>query len=295
MKDQAVKANKRIRAAKTRKVSRSAGGTIAIFICLLPFIAMMIVPIYYAIIQSLKPMDEIFAFPPKFYVVRPTMENYSLMFTLLANMWVPFSRYLFNTVFVTIVATVGHILIAAMAAYPLSKFQFKLSWLNSLVVWGLMFTTAVLSIPQYLIMARLGMINTIWVYIIPSLGAPMGVFLMKNTMDQIPFALIESARMDGAGHFKIFWKIIMPQVKPAWLTLLVFTFSSVWAQSPTNLVFDENIKLLSMAIGQITSAGIARTGVANAAAVFMMLPSIIIFLFSQSSMVETMSHSGIKE
>ena len=210
-------------------------------------------------------------------------------------MRVPFSRYMFNSVFITLITTAGCVLLASMAAYPLAKYKLKVSWLFELVVLTLLFSTVVLSLPQYVIMARLHMINTYWVYIIPNLATPLGLFLMKQFMEGVPMALIESARIDGASHKLIFFRIVMPQVKPAWMTLMLFTFQSVWAQQPLNMVFDEQLKLINMAFTNVIAAGISRIGPSMASAVVLMLPLLLVFIMTQSNVIQTMSSSGIKE
>lgn len=284
-----------ISSRKRMSGGRTIAGNVFIFVFLGLMGAFMVLPLVYSIINSFKPFDELFAWPPRFFVKRPTLQNYSLLFKLASNMWVPFSRYVFNSVFVSIVATAGHVVIASMAAYPLAKFKLKLSWLFNIVLWALLFNGTVLWLPQYVIMARMHMINTIWVFIIPALASPLGLFLMKQFMEIIPVSLIESARIDGASHFTTLFKIVMPQVKPAWLTLAIFSFQAVWNQQPFNMVFDENLKLLNMALTQVISAGTSRLGPAMADAVVIMIPPIIVFLIAQNSVIETMSHSGIKE
>lgn len=280
---------------KNRRGNRSNAASIILLILLVIFGIIMVVPLFYAIIQSLKPLDELFAFPPCFFVRRPTLDNYTTLFELVANMRVPFSRYMFNSVFITLITTAGCVLLASMAAYPLAKYKLKVSWLFELVVLTLLFSTVVLSLPQYVIMARLHMINTYWVYIIPNLATPLGLFLMKQFMEGVPMALIESARIDGASHKLIFFRIVMPQVKPAWMTLMLFTFQSVWAQQPLNMVFDEQLKLINMAFTNVIAAGISRIGPSMASAVVLMLPLLLVFIMTQSNVIQTMSSSGIKE
>lgn len=280
---------------RLRRGGRSPVGNTALFVIMVALSALMIAPLVYSVINSMKPLDELFAFPPRFFVVRPTSENYSLLFKLVANLNVPFSRYLFNSVFITVVTTIGNVVIGSMAAYPLAKFNLRLGWLFDLVVLTLLFNGTVLALPQYVIMARLHLINTLFVYIIPNLAAPLSLFLMKQFMERIPMALIESARIDGASQFQIFFRIVMPQVKPAWMTLTLFTFQSVWAQQPLNMVFDESLKLLNMAFTNVIAAGISRMGPSMASAVVLMLPLIVVFLITQSNVIETMTASGIKE
>lgn len=278
-----------------RNGNRSNAASLFILIILLCFGLVMMLPLFYAVLQSVKPLDELFAFPPRFFVRRPTGESYTTLFELVANMHVPFSRYLFNSIFITVVTTAGRVLFSSMAAYPLAKFKLKVSWLFELVVLTLLFSGVVLALPQYVILARLHMINTYWVYIVPHLAVPLGLFLMKQFMESVPMALIESARIDGASHFRIFFGIVMPQVKPAWMTLLLFTFQDVWAQQPLNMVFDEQLKMLNMAFTNVIAAGISRMGPSMASAVVLMLPLLLVFLITQSNVIETMTSSGIKE
>lgn len=280
---------------RLRRGGRSPAGNLVLLVAMLALSAVMVAPLIYSVINSFKPLDELFAFPPRFFVVRPTGDNYSLLFKLVANLNVPFSRYLFNSLFITVVATVGNVVIGSMAAYPLAKYKLRLGWLFDVVVLTLLFNGTVLALPQYVIMARLHMINTLFVYIIPNLAAPLSLFLMKQFMERIPMALIESARIDGASQFQIFFRIVMPQVKPAWMTLTLFTFQSVWAQQPLNMVFDESLKLLNMAFTNVIAAGISRLGPSMASAVVLMLPLILVFLVTQSNVIETMTASGIKE
>ena len=280
---------------KYRRGNRSNVASAFLLIFLFAFGILMVLPLIYAILQSIKPLDELFAFPPRFFVKRPTAENYSVLFDLVADMRVPFSRYLFNSVFITVVATGGCVIIGSMAAYPLAKFKLKVSWLFELVVLTLLFNGTVLALPQYVILSRLHAINTYWVYIIPSLATPLSLFLMKQFMESVPMALIESARIDGAGQFLIFFRIVMLQVKPAWMTLLLFTFQAVWAQQPLNMVFDEPIKLLNMAFTNVIAGGISRVGPSMAAAVVLMFPLLLVFIITQSNVIETMTSSGIKE
>ncbi len=280
---------------KYRRGNRSNVASAVLLVLLFAFGLLMILPLVYAILQSIKPLDELFAFPPRFFVKRPTGENYTILFDLVADMRVPFSRYAFNSVFITIVATAGCVIIGSMAAYPLAKFKLKASWLFELVVLTLLFNGTVLALPQYVILARLGAINTYWVYIIPSLATPLSLFLMKQFMESVPMALIESGRIDGASQFRIFFQIVMPQVKPAWMTLLLFTFQAVWAQQPLNMVFDEPIKLLNMAFTNVIAGGISRVGPSMAAAVVLMLPLLLVFVITQGNVIETMTSSGIKE
>ena len=211
--------------------------------------------------------------------------------------WVPFSRYIFNTVLVTVVGTGGHLLVASMAAYVLSKYKFPGSDLFfSVVVTALLFAPQVLNIPNYLVMTQLGWIDTYWAIIIPAFATPLGLFLMKQFMEQIPDVLIEAAKVDGAKEGRIYLQIIMPLVKPATLTLIIFSVQNLWNNNGANFIYKEELKMLPYALQQIISGGVvARAGVGAAVTVFIMIVPIALFVAAQSNIIETMASSGIKE
>ena len=295
-----VYANKKLNSPKERvktrkKINRSRLGNAVIFFLLAVLGTFMALPIIYAVIQSFKPIEEIFMFPPRFFVINPTLENFSMLFQLASNLWVPFSRYLFNSIFVSVAATVGHVIFASMAAFPLAKYKFPGSKIMfNIVVLALLFSPQVTYIPQYVVMSRLNLINTYGALILPAFAMSLGLFLMKQNIMLIPDSFIEAAKLDGANEFKIFWKVIMPSVKPAWLTLVLFTFQMMWNNTGVTFVFNESLKVLPTIMNQIAAAGIARAGVGAAASIFLIIPPVVIFILTQSSIIETMSHSGIK-
>ena len=277
--------------------NRSAAGTAVVFLILLFTSLLMMMPFVYSIVQSLKPMEELFAFPPKFFVQNPTAENYQKLFQLTENLWVPFSRYVFNSVFVSVVGTALYILVASMAAYSLAFGDFPGAKLfNEIVVQALLFSSSVLAVSQYVILAKGRMLNTYWAVILPALSAPLGLFLMRQFMEQmIPKSMLEAAQIDGAGTFTTFWRVVMPVVKPAWLTLIIFTFQSLWSGAGNKYIYREDLKVLPTVLSQISAGGMARAGVAAAAAVVLMIPPILVFMAAQRNVLETMATSGIKE
>lgn len=277
--------------------NRSAAGTAVVFLILLFTSLLMMMPFVYSIVQSLKPMEELFAFPPKFFVQNPTAENYQKLFQLTENLWVPFSRYVFNSVFVSVAGTGLYILVASMAAYSLAFGDFPGAKLfNEIVVQALLFSSSVLAVSQYVILAKGRMLNTYWAVILPALSAPLGLFLMRQFMEQmIPKSMLEAAQIDGAGTFTTFWRVVMPVVKPAWLTLIIFTFQSLWSGAGNKYIYREDLKVLPTVLSQISAGGMARAGVAAAAAVVLMIPPILVFMAAQRNVLETMATSGIKE
>ena len=271
-------------APKRRKPNRSFWGDLGIYIMLIIIAVAMVFPLVFAVSSSLKPLDELFRFPPKVFPQRPTLDNFSDLFVTLSQSYVPFSRYLLNTVFITVVGTFGHLIIASMAAFVLA-----------IIVTALMFSGYVTGIPNYVIMSRLHMIDTFWAIILPAFAAPIGLFLMKQFMEGLPTALIEAAHLDGAGEFRIFWSIVMPNVKPAWLTMIIFSVQSLWNNSAATVIYSEAKKTLVYALQQIQAGGIARTGQAAAVQVITMIVPILIFVFSQRNILETMASSGLKD
>ncbi len=281
---------------KQRKPNRSLSGDITNIVILIFFGLFFALPLIYAISNAFKPLDEIFLFPPRFFVRNPSLENFQDLFILMQQSWVPFSRYILNTVFITVVGTVGHVVVASMAAYVLAKHKFPSRTLFfSIVVASLMFSYHVTAIPSYLIMSFLKWIDTYYAIIIPQLAYSLGLFLMKQFMEQIPDSLLEAARIDGASEFRVFWQIAMPTVKPAWLTLVIFVFQNLWNTTGGTYIYSEELKTLPFALQQILAGGIARAGVAAAVALLMMTVPITLFIITQSNIIQTMTTSGIKE
>jgi len=281
---------------KRKKYSGSVGGDIAIFIMLAFLGVFMLFPIYLSVIQSIKPVEEFFIFPPRLYAINPTMQNFVELFEAAGNMWVPFSRYLFNSIFVTITVTVSQVLFSSSAAYVLAKIKAPgVRFLNRVVEIALLFQSTVTFIMVYMVLAYLNMIDTYFAITLPFIATPLSLFFMRQFMGQIPDSMIEAAHIDGAGHFRTCWQIVMPNCKPAWITLIIFAFTAAWQITGWSYIFTESLKPLPTVLEQIRMSGIARMGVGAAAAVFIMTPPMVIFIFCQSNVLETMAHSGLKE
>lgn len=280
-----------------KRLNRSAAGTVVLFGFLMIYMFFMVAPMVLIIGNAFKPLDELWIFPPKFLPSQPTLKNFTDMFNIMSNSWVPFSRYVFNTVFITAVGTAGHILFSSMCAYPLAKKRFPgRNVIFSIIVMTLMFNATVTAVPNYMTMSILHWVDTEKALIIPAFAAPLGLYLMKQFMEQsIPDSLIEAAKIDGANQWRTFWAIVMPNVKPAWLTLMLLSVQSLWNVGATNFIFSEQLKTLSYALGQIVAGGLSRAGVGAAVSVVMMIVPISIFIISQSNIMETMSTSGMKD
>jgi ABC-type glycerol-3-phosphate transport system permease component len=280
---------------KTRKLNRSLGGDIALFAVLLFFGFFSAYPLIMTASNAFKPLDELFLFPPRLLPRNITFDNFRDLSELIGNSWIPFSRYFFNTILITVLGTVGHVIIASMAAFPLAKYKFPGRGIFfTLVVYSLMFAPQVTATPNYIIISGIGLIDTPSAIILPAIASSLGLYLMKQFMSQIPDELIESAKIDGASEYRIFFQIVMPLVKPAWLTLIILLFQRLWTTDGGNFIFSEELKPLSYALRQIAQGTIERAGTIAAVAFIMMIVPVTFFILSQSKVVETFSHSGMK-
>jgi ABC-type glycerol-3-phosphate transport system permease component len=278
-------------------LNRSAGGDAGITFMLSILGVIMFFPMYYVVIQSLKPLDELFMFPPRFYVINPTFDNFTDLFTLMSDSWVPFSRYIFNTVFITICGTCGNLVLASMAAYSLAKLRFPgRNAIFQMIVMSLMFHSTVNQVTHFIILSAFGWVDTYLSIIVPSMAGTMGLYLMKQFMESsVPDTVLESARLDGASEFRTFLIIAMPMVKPAWLTLMIESFKGLWNSGASIYIHSEELKTFNYAINQIITGGIARSGAGAAAIVIMMIVPIAVFVLNQSQIIETMGSSGMKD
>ncbi len=287
---------RRLFSNRTKKVNRSKTGNVVIFLFIGVIAAYSIIPLILMVSNSLKPISELFIYPPKWLPINPTFDNYKVLFSLMSSTWVPFSRYVFNTFFVTIATTVLHILIVSLAAYPMAKHTFRgKKLINTLVMYSLMFVPAVTDVVNYMTISGLGLINSYAAMIIPNVYYTLGLFLLRNYMTTIPTSLIEAAKIDGCTEWGILWKIIMPMAKPAWLTLVILMIQNMWSQPNNIYVYSEKFKTLPAALSQITTGGLVRVGAGQAVGVIMLIVPAAVFIVNQKKMVETMASSGIKE
>ena len=289
---------KKLRTRKHKVVlNRSAGGDAGITFMLTLMGAFMFLPMLYVVLQSLKPLDELWMFPPRFFVRNPTFKNYRDLFSLMNTSWVPFSRYIFNTVFTAVVGTFGNLFLSSLAAYAMAKIKFPGGKaMFKTVRTSLMFHSTVTSITSFIITRALQWVDSSWAIIVPAWATSLGLYLMKQFMEtNVSDAVLESARLDGATELRTFWTIAMPMVKPAWLTLIIYSFQGLWNQGSSIYIHSEQLKSFNYAIGQIMAGGIKRAGASAASTVIMMLVPILVFVISQSNIIETMGSSGMKD
>lgn len=276
-------------------------GTILKYLCMLCLVCFTALPLIYMISTAFKPIDELFIYPPRFFVRRPTMDNFYELLGALTSTDVPFSRYIFNSLFITISSVFLTVIVSGMGTYGLVKHNPQGSgFIMALVIAALMFSPHVTLIPSYMVVNHLHLINTYGALILPKIAVPFNFFLMERFMRQVPDAIIEAARIDGAREWTIFSKIMMPCVKPAWATLIVFSFVSSWNDYFTPLIFTSSqaMKTLPLTLQLIAggpgAANLGRAGAVAAATFLMTVPTVIIFTFMQGKVIETMAHSGIK-
>ncbi len=277
------------------RVNRSRAGNTVALMFLLILGAFMLLPLVFVVVNAFKPLEELFIYPPKLFVMNPTTDNFRSMIKLMSESWVPFSRYLFNTVFLTVIGTAGHLIIASLAAYPLARHDFRgKNLIFSMIVLSLMFSSAVTQIPSYIIVSKLRLLDTHWATLLPAMQYSLGLYLIKQFMETLPDSVFEAARIDGASEWRIWLTIAMPMVKPAWLTLIILMIQSLW-NTISPYTFSEELKTLPQALNQILSGGIARTGVSAAVSLIMLSVPAVTFILSQSQIIETMNSSGMKD
>ena len=290
------KLTQHLKIKRQHKLNRSRAGNALLFFIMIVCGIFMVYPLVMILNNAFKPFDELFRYPPKLFVKNPTWKNFKDLFVLMNNSWVSFGRYIINTIIITGGGTVGHIIIASMAAYPLSKMAIPgKKLLFGIVVMALMFNGTVTSIPNYMIISYLGLNNTYLALLLPAFSSSLGLYLMKQFMEQLPDSLLESARLDGAGEMKIFLNIVMPNVKPAWVTLAIFQFQALWGNTGSGFLRSEQLKPLQYALYQVASGGVMRQGAAAVVQLIVAAIPITFFLICQSQIIETMTTSGIKE
>lgn len=280
---------------RKNRLNRSIGGNLVTFSLIVILGIFMLAPMIYVVGNAFKPIEELYRFPPTLFVQNPTTKNFTNMFNLLNETTMPFMRYFFNTLLQTTVASVGQIVMASLCAYSLAKIPFPGSnVIFKIVVLSLMFSGTVTSVPTYIIYVKLGLIDTYAGMLLPTLVNTMGFYLMKQFMHtNVPNELLEAARIDGASELNIFFKIVMPLLKPAWYTLIILSIQNLWGANSA-YTYREVFKTLPEALAQISSGGIERTGVSSAASLIMLVVPIGCFVIMQSKIVDTMGSAGLK-
>jgi len=275
-------------------------GQIKIFLLVLPLVILTGLPIVFIIFHAFKPMEELFAFPPKFITTNPTLDNFRKLFKASRTAGIPLSKYVFNSLLITVSVVFLSLFFSTAASYALSKLKFKgRNMMMQINQFALMFVPVAVMIPRYLVVNTMGLTNTYWAHILPLIPLPVALFLIKQFVDQVPQSLIEAAYMDGATEIHIYFKVVLPLIKPAIATAAILVFQQVWTnmEASNYYVNDEGLKSLAFYMNTLSSGTgntVAGQGVAAAASLIMFVPNLVLFCILQKNVMNTMSHSGIK-
>lgn len=272
---------------------------VLLYLALIALVSFTSMPLVYLISTAFKPLNELFVFPPEFFVKHPTMKNFSELFLALSGNSVPFLRNIFNSIFVSIVTVAGTIIVCSMGAFAMTKLKLPFSSkIYSIIIATLMFSAPVTQLTNYIIIQEFHLMNTLWALILPKVAGSFFLFLLVQNFNVVPDALLEAAKIDGCTYWGLFFKMMMPMTRPAWATAVVFAFIASWNDytGPMLYIQTQSLKTLPLAL-QLLQGGtgqVARTGAFGAAALLTTLPTIIVFVFMQSKVINTMSNSGIK-
>lgn len=281
-----------------KKSIRVSPSRILVYLLVSVLVFFTALPLIYVVSTSFKPLDELLRFPPIFFVRRPTLKNFNDLLFVVGSAEVPFLRYVLNSVITAVATVLLTVVISSVGAYSLVKMDLPCKkLLFALVVAALMFPTTVMTIPNYLVVNDLHMMDTYLALIIPKVAGSFGFFFVKQFCEQLPDSYLEAARLDGANEWQVFWKVVFPFMKPACSTLVVFTFTASWNDSFSPLVYitDEAMRTLPLALQSIGGGAVlARAGAMAAATLLTTLPTVIIYTLMQRRVITTMAYSGIK-
>ena len=274
-------------------------GQLKILLIILPLVIFMGMPIIFIVNHAFKPMEELFAFPPTFFVRGPTLENFTKLMKFYDSSGIPLSRYIFNSLLVTGITMLLSLLLTTMSAFALAKIKFKgrnvLTQINQIAI---MFVSTAVLIPRYLVICQLGLIDNLLAHVLPLVAMPVALFLVKQFVEQVPDSLLEAAYMDGATDWAVYWKVIMPMIRPAMATAAILIFQQVWTNMETSSYFfnDDSMKTLTFSMNTLVNANntVAGQGMSAAASLIMFVPNLVLFIILQNKVMNTMASSGIK-
>ncbi len=272
---------------------------IKIILIILPLVIFMAMPLVFIANHAFKPMEELFAFPPTFFVKNATLDNFTKLIKFSRTAGIPLSRYVFNSILVTVLTVGLSLVFTTMAAFALSKINFKgrnmMMQINQI---ALMFVAVAVLIPRYLVVCQLGLIDSLWAHILPLVAYPVALFLVKQFVEQVPDSLIEAAYMDGATDFQVYRKVIIPMIKPAIATAAILVFQQVWTNMETSNYYinADSMKTLTFYMNSLVNVNntVSGQGIAAAATLIMFVPNLVLFIILQNNVMNTMAHSGIK-
>ena len=270
-----------------------------IILIILPLVIFMAMPLIFIANHAFKPMEELFAFPPTFFVRNATLDNFTKLIKFSRTAGIPLSRYVFNSILVTVLTVGLSLIFTTCAAFALAKINFKgrnlMMQINQI---ALMFVAVAVLIPRYLVVCQLGLIDSLWAHILPLVAYPVALFLVKQFVEQVPDSLIEAAYMDGATDFQVYRKVIIPMIKPAIATASILVFQQVWTNMETSNYYinADSMKTLTFYMNSLVNANntVSGQGIAAAATLIMFVPNLVLFIILQNKVMNTMAHSGIK-
>jgi alpha-1,4-digalacturonate transport system permease protein len=272
------------RAPDTSEILRTA------LLAMISFI--ILAPVAWFILSSFKDLTDLSARPPKLFPSRWAFENYTEAFKMY-----DYLRYFMNSVIVTVLATLLTLLINSMAAFAFAKYNFRgRDGLFVLTLAMIMIPLQVILIPIYLVVSSLGLVNTYWGMIIPAAATPTGVFVIRQYMLTIPDELIESARIDGAGEFRIYARIMLPLARPALAVVAIFSILWRWNDFlwPLLIAQDERLYTLPVALALLNGQLVVPYNVVLAMSVMSIIPVLFMFVFMQRQIIQGIAHTGIK-
>ena len=272
---------------------------IKFYLILLPVLIITILPILFTISHAFKPIEELYAYPPKFFASRISLDNFRALVNATSQTDIPFGRYLFNSIFVSIAVILLSLFLSSLAAFAFTYLNFKgKKFLYAANQLAIMFIAIAVAVPRFMIITYLGIANTYFAHIIPLIAMPVGIFLLKQFMEQIPRELNEAAIIDGATKWQVYWHVTIPMIKPALATVSILAFQLVWNNVETSNLYivDEALKTLPYYFGTLTLStnSIAAQGIQAAASLIIFLPNLILFIILQKHVMNTMAYSGIK-
>jgi len=254
--------------------------------------AFALLPMLWMVAASLMQAGEANSFPPRLLPAQPTLEHYRALFTRLDT-----GRYLLNSTIVAVAITTVSLLINSMAGYAFAKLRFRgRDRTFRLLAMGLVIPVQVSMLPLFLLMRELGFINTYWGVIIPGLASIFGIFLIRQYTLSLPDDLIDAARIDGAGEFRIYWSIVLPVIRPILATLAIWTFLSTWNDFmwPLIVLSDQSMFTLPVALANLAGERVQDTELMMAGSVLTVLPVMLVFMFLQRYYVEGVTMGSVK-
>jgi multiple sugar transport system permease protein len=274
-------------------VSPQAALNAAAYVLLVAGAVVMLVPIFWMFSTSLKTLASVFTLPVEWWPADPQWRNY-------ASAWQqhPFGRYFINSTLVAAATTVINVLLSACAGWALAKYQFYGKYAIFLAILAtLMLPIEVLMVPTFLVVKNLGWLDSYQALIIPAAANAFGVFLMRQTMIHVPDALIDAARIDGAGEVRILFQIVMPLLWPATLTLALLEFRESWDSFvwPLIVVSQDQLRTVSIGLSLFQQENMTNYSELMAMSSVAMLPMLVLFFFFQRSFIQGIAATGIKE